>query len=575
MPNFYNDNPDLLRHFANLDLRAVVESMENGYRDSGRRSDAPADYTEAMETYESALSLLGDICANAIAPLSAKIDAEGTRLVNGEVVYAAPTNQARSLLADSGFMGVMLPREHGGSAFPATVYMMMIEMVSRADASLMTLFGYQDVGELIARFGSPEQARQFLPDLASGKHIGAIVLSEPGAGSDLQAIKLKAREDGDGNWTLAGTKHFISNGCGDVLMVLARSEPGISNIFGLSLFVCPRSDRVRVTRIEEKMGLHGSPTCELQFDDAPAQLIGQRKVGLTRYVLESLNQARFSVAAQAIGIAEAAYRMARDYAQQRTQFGQTIVHFPAVRQMLLDMHVALASSRALLYEGVFQLDLRNQLAHRIEECKKSGGDYDEIQRNYRISNNMVSLLSPMVKYAVTEAAIKICYDAQQIFGGMGYIKETGIERLVRDVRITTIYEGTSQIQVAASIKYVMADILASKFDEFAAADRDSSLDGLYDTVFEIRDTFKKCIAILVDRNDKYEIDAAARSLVDCYCQTLCGYLLLDQAKTDNEMMHVAHRYLVDAQASSVATLERVSASRYSRQFDRQQFSEVS
>lgn len=563
MPNFFTDNTDLVRHFSSLDLRGVVNTLENGYKNNDRQSDAPRNYDDAMEGYDAALNLLGDICANFIAPRSAAIDAAGTELRDGRVIYAAPTTESRMVLAESGFMGVMLPREHGGSNMPVTIYMMMIEMVSRADASLMTLFGYQDVGELIARFGTPDQARDFLPKLASGEDIGAIVLSEPGAGSDLQAVKLKAHEDGDGNWFLSGTKHFISNGCGDVLMVLARSEPNIKNIFGLSLFACRSSDKVRVTRLEEKMGLHGSPTCELFFDDAPAQLIGQRKVGLTRYVLESLNQARFSVAAQALGIAEAAYAAALEYAQQRSQFNQKIYQFPAVSEMLIGMQVALESSRALLYEGAQWLDRRNQLMHQAQEQSEPGAASDDIRSEYRTANKMINLLSPMVKYVVTEAANKVCYDAQQIFGGMGYMRETGIERLVRDVRITTIYEGTSQIQVAASIKHVMADALAELFDAWDNKKRDSSLDVLCDDLDELRRVFGDCVALLSKRNDKREIDAAARSLVDMYSRLLGCYLLLNQAETDDRKKLIARRYSIAAQARATATLATLSKKKYS------------
>jgi alkylation response protein AidB-like acyl-CoA dehydrogenase len=568
MANFFTDNTDLVQQFAKLDLSRVVESLEGGYQNEDRQSAAPRDYDEAMEGFEAALTLLGDICANFIAPRGAAIDAKGASLRDGEVRYAAPTTEARELLAESGFMGVTLPREHGGSNMPATIYMMMIEMVSRADASLMTLFGYQDVGELIARFGTPDQAREFLPKLASGEHIGAIVLSEPGAGSDLQSVKLKAHEDEDGNWFLNGTKHFISNGCGDVLMVLARSEPKVENMFGLSLFVCGRSDKVRVTRLEEKMGLHGSPTCELSFDDAPAQLIGQRKAGLTRYVLESLNQARFSVAAQAIGIAEAAYTAALDYARQRVQFKQTIYEFPAVSEMLIDMRVALESSRALLYEGAQWLDRRHQFSHQIALQKEAGTDFEDVQKEYRAANKIVNLLSPMVKYVVTEAANKVCYDAQQIFGGMGYMRETGIERLVRDVRITTIYEGTSQIQVAASIKHVMADSLSGMFDEWAGKKHAPSLRDIRESLDELRVVFDDCVSLLSCRNDRHEIDAAARGVVDMYSRLLGGYLLLDQADADDRKRHIARRYLIDAQGEAAATLSALRRNKHSYQVQR-------
>lgn len=554
MANFFIDNKDLTSIYASLDLRDVVLGLENNFSAAEQYADAPRNHDEALENFQSALTILGDIAANVIKPRSAEIDATGATFADGRVAYAPQTEEARKLLAELGFMGVMLPREHGGSNYPVTVYMMMIEIVSRADASLMTLFGYQDVGELIARFGTSSQAAAYLPKLASGEHIGAIVLSEPGAGSDLQSIRLAARQNENGEWILNGTKHFISNGCGDVLMVLARSEPNVSNIFGLSLFVCRRSEKVRVTRLEEKMGLHGSPTCELHFDDAPAELIGQRRLGLTRYILESLNQARFAVVAQAIGIAEASYQAALAYARERVQFGSRIYDFPAVSEMLIDMSLGLESSRALLYEGAMWLDRKNRLEHQLADRKNAESGAEEIRDRYRAAARMVSLLSPMVKYVATETANRICYDAQQIFGGMGYIRETGLEQLVRDVRITTIYEGTSQIQVAASVKLVMADALGPYFDAFHARLADTSVSDLLGRIRCIRELFQECIALLSSRQDESEVSAAARSVVDTYSRILAACLLTDQAQNDARKRLMASRYILHAQARAEGTL---------------------
>ena len=560
MANFFTDNQDLVDRFRQLDLADIVTELEGGFR--AEVDDAPANYDEAMDVYGEALTLLGDISANFIAPRSAGIDSTGTELVDGKVSYAPMTLEAKDVLSESGFMGVMLPREYGGSNFPATVYMMLIEMVSRADASLMTMFGYQDVGELIARFGTPEQGEKFLPRLASGEHIGAIVLSEPGSGSDLQSIKVRAELGDDGVWRLNGTKHFISNGCGDVLMVLARSESNISNIFGLSLFACAKSDAVKIMRVEEKMGLHGSPTCEILFDNAPADLIGQRKLGLTKYILESLNQARFSVAAQAIGIAEAAYHAALLYAQQRVQFKQKIIDFAAVSEMLVDIRVAIESSRAMVLEGATWLDRRNQLAHRMEAEAAQGEASDETRNAYRNANKINSLLSPMVKYVATEAATRACHQAQQVFGGMGYMRETGIERLVRDVRITTIYEGTSEVQVAGSLKHVMADTLGGLFDGWAEQVSGTG-DELSAALAELRATFQVCADLASASGDKQVLDASARGLVDIYASVLGGYLLLRQAKDSDRKALIARRYIVDAKASAAKTRTALTAGKYS------------
>lgn len=563
MANFFYDNDDLRLHFANLDLTDVVALLENDYSGSPESAGSrPADYDEAIDNYRESLDVLGDITANFIAPRSAAIDAAGTSLTDGRVAYARQTEEARQKLAESGFMGVMLPCEYGGAGFPATIYMMMIEMVSRADASLMTLFGYQDVGELIARFGTPDQARQFLPGLASGESIGAIVLSEPGAGSDLQAIKVKATQDDAGQWRLNGVKHFISNGCGDVLMVLARSEEKISNIFGLSLFVCPKSDRVQVTKVEKKMGLHGSPTCELVFDDAPAQLIGRRKAGLTKYVLESLAQARFSVAAQALGIAQDAYERARNYSVERVQFGRRISEFPAVSELLDEMELSLQSGRAMLYEAVRWLDLKVQLSEAIEHGRVSEELLPDAKNRLRQASRYSNLLSPLVKYVVTEASQATCISAQQIFGGLGYMWETGIEQLVRDVRITTIYEGTTQVQVAASLKHVSSDVLADLFDDWAARDYPPDVQDIADQISENRSLFNEMRDTISSYDSTSLADAAARDLADVYSQVFGAYALLKHTGGDSRRADFARRYAINACAFATAKLVSLRKGRY-------------
>lgn len=566
MANFFSDNQDLCLHFKSISLQDIVTLLEREYSDSRSEGSGsgPASYDEAIDTYRESLELLGDICANFIAPRSTAIDAAGTKLVNGHVTYARGTDEARRKLADAGFMGVMLPRKYGGAGFPATIYMMMIEIVSRADASLMTLFGYQDVGELIARFGTEAQAQQFLPGLASGEYVGAIVLSEPGAGSDLQSIKVSASVNDAGEWRLNGVKHFISNGCGDVLMVLARSEPKISNIFGLSLFVCQKSENVQVTKVEEKMGLHGSPTCELVFNDAPAQLLGTRKAGLTKYVLESLAQARFSVAAQALGIAQGAYEKAREYSRDRKQFGRRICEFPAVAELLDGMELSLESNRAMLYESIKWLDLKVQLSEAMHRSEFDESLVTNGQEKLRQAGRFVNLLSPLVKYAVTESSQTVCINAQQVFGGLGYMRETGIERMVRDVRITTIYEGTSQVQVAAALKYIIADVLSDMFDTWANQIYEQCLVDIATQIAENRRLFAKMVHIVRGHESPEFADAVARDLADVYSQLFGAYVLLQHASNDKRREQSARRYAIDAFAFVTGRLTALERGKYAR-----------
>jgi len=578
MANFFHDNSDLTFIFSQLQLEPIVSLMENGFQPDETHAEVHGDYHEAMDYFETSLELLGTICANDIAPKRQQIDEQGTQFVDGKVHYAKGSEEARQLLSESGFMGAILPREYGGAHVPASIYMMMIEIVSRADASLMTMFGYQDVGELIARFGTRAQSARFLPQLASGEHIGAIVLSEPGAGSDLQSIRVKAHQNENGQWYLNGTKHFISNGCGDVLMVLARSEPEIDNIFGLSLFVCRGGDEVKVNRVEEKMGLHGSPTCELSFENAPCELIGKRKFGLTKYILESLSQARFSVAAQALGIAEGAYQSALEYAHQRRQFGKNIIDIPAVADLLLQMQVALESSRALLYFGAYWLDVKVQHENYIAAHKQSGQDLKPKQKILREAQQKSNLLSPMIKYVITEAANRVCYNAQQIFGGMGYIKETGIEQLVRDVRITTIYEGTSQVQVAGSIKAVLADTLAGVFSEKSKRSSEYLANPefcrLNEQVEQMRTIFLQCRDRVIERGDDYFTGASAEGVVDSYAAMLASHLLQDQIEqaTSKDLQRrkylLTKRYISESLAQTKALLSRLENNIYNDKNDK-------
>lgn len=551
MPSFFGDNPDLMAIFDRLDLVDVVGMLERGYAEAAEYELAPADYSEAIEGYRAALGLVGEIAATVIAPLSPSIDAAGAALVDGEVRYAAGSVEAYRRLSEAGMAGAILPRRFGGLNFPATIYTMMIEMVSRADASLMTMFGYQDVGHAIAHFGPEEVAERLLPAYCRGETIGAMVLTEPGGGSDLANLRVRAFQDGSGQWRLRGTKQFISNGNGGVLLVLARSEDA-DGMFGLSLFASDGTG-VEVSRLEEKMGLHGSPTCELVFDDAPVDLVGRRRMGMVQ-TMHTLNQARLSVAGQALGVAEAAYRAAAAYAEERVAFGTQIRRIPAVAEMLIDMATTIEACRAMLYETCRLLDLRNALEVEIERVRQAGGDASDLKRRFKATSPLVDLLSPAVKYVVTESAQQVTLDAQQVFGGMGYIRETGAEQRVRDIRITTIYEGTSQVQAGAALAGVMSDVLAPMMSEppdvpdgmSDLADRIKELGGI---VAEMREG-----AAGIDASIR---EASARDLVDAYIGLWASHLLFEQARDDARKRRIAHRWTGAVIASARAGCERI------------------
>ncbi len=365
--NFCSDNADLKFHLQNIDLAEVVRLREQDYAEAAQYPEAPEDYADALDSYHKVLEMLGEICGENIAPRARDVDLHGATFADGEVCYAPGTTENLEDLRKADLMGVTLPRKFGGLNMPTSLYAMMMEMVSRADASLQNLVGLQDIAETVTKFGTEDQKQRFLPRFASGEVDGAMVLTEPEAGSDLQAVQTRAWQDAEtGQWYLNGMKRFITNGCARVQLVLARSEEGTKDGRGLSMFICERGPELKVRRIEEKLGIHGSPTCELQYNDVPAELVGSRRRGLTRYVMSLMNGARVAISAQAVGIAEAAYRSALVYARAREQFGVTIDTFPAVYEMLVHAKVQVVAARTLLYETTKYVDLREAYEHLVE-----------------------------------------------------------------------------------------------------------------------------------------------------------------------------------------------------------------
>ncbi|HKJ68675.1 MAG TPA: acyl-CoA dehydrogenase family protein [bacterium] len=563
MPNFFTDNRDLLFQFNHLDIEDIVEITEKNYAGKEQYNYAPSDYEDALDNYRKVLEIIGDIAGNFVAPLAAEVDMQGAHLEDGEVHYAEGTQKALDQLSKAELMGMTLPREYGGLNFPTTIYTMAIEMISRADASLMNLFGLQDIAETIHKFGTDEQKEEFLPQFADGDATGAMVLTEPDAGSDLQAIKLHAYQDESGQWYLRGVKRFITNGGGDILLVLGRSEPGSRDARGLSLFVCYGDESVTVRRIENKLGIHGSPTCELQFNATPAQLIGRRKFGLIKYVMDLMNGARLGVSAQALGISQAAYEEALKYAKAREQFGKPIYNIPAVTNMLIDMRVTLESNRSLLYSTAKWVDRRNKLAEKVEELKAEDKSYAEENNQLRRASKIADLLTPLTKYILTEAANKISYDALQIHGGAGYMKEFSIERITRDARITNIYEGTSQIQIVAAAGHVMNDILKEYFREKAEKSYKGTLTSLANHLREIREIFEESRKYLIDKRDSQFQDVAAKELVELYAFLYVGYLLLDEAEVDSKKVFIANRYIVSSLANARKNAESIKNEQFS------------
>lgn len=454
MENYYT--ADRKFYLENKDLQEIVRDLENDFQD--RNAEALHSYAEACAWYDMVLKNAGDICANFIVPRAAAVDEQGPTYRDGLVSWAPETQENMKVLSEAGYLGGTLPRRYGGLNLPVTVNTIIVEMVSQADASLMNLFGLQDIAMTINKFGDETQKTRVLPKFCTGEVSGSMALTEPDAGSDLQAVSLRAIEK-DGQWYLDGVKRFITNGCGEVSLVLARSEEGSKGGRGLSLFLYERyrDKNLIVRRIENKHGIHGSPTCELQFNMAKAELVGRRKFGLIKYVMSLMNGARLAVAAQALGIAQAAFDEAVKYANEREQFGHTIVHFPAVYQMLKKMQAEIETTRMLVYQTAWFVDLEDMYERRSQRG-------EDVRSELKYANAMAGFLTPLTKFTATEMANRAAYDAVQIHGGCGYMKDFPVERLARDARITNIYEGTTQLQVVAAIGGVINNVLAQEWE---------------------------------------------------------------------------------------------------------------
>lgn len=536
MPNFYTDNDDIQFLFKHIDLAALASLCEEDFKFPTQFDYAPADAAEAIRNYDMVLDSLGRLSAEFIAPRAEQTDREGSRLnPDGTVAYAKGIAESLDKLAKAEVMGFTLPHRFGGLNFPNTVYSMAIEMVSRADASLMNIFGLQGIAETINAFASEELKQKYLHDFSAGKVTGAMVLTEPDAGSDLQAVKLRAFEDNSGNWFLHGVKRFITNGCGEVLLVLARSEPDRSGGLGLSLFVCDRGPTVHIRRLEDKLGIHGSPTCEIFFDNTPCQIIGERQRGLVTYVMALMNGARIGIAGQSLGIAEAAYRVARDYAASRKQFGVAIEKLPAMRDMLIDMKIALEAGRALLYETSRVVDLNIAIEKKLEFNPPAEKEQlKPLKEQARRLDRLASMLTPMSKYFCSEMANRVAYDSIQVLGGSGYMRDYAVERHARDARITTIYEGTSQLQIIAAVRGVCSGACEKYLADLSQQNYDPELKDLLAKLTEGIEQLKTAVAFVKQQGTDY-MDLYGRPLVDIAINLIIGYLFCDQASSKVDM----------------------------------------
>ena len=544
MSNFYKDNKDLQFTLENIDLVEAVGLKEENYTKAEKFDTAPLNYADALDNYIRLADVVGEICGENIAPRSTIVDEVGPHFENGVVTYHELTQKNLKELAQADVAGVTLPHEYGGLNFPCTVYTMMTEMVSRADASLQNLFGLQDIAETISEFGSEEQRQQFLPRFAKGEVDGSMDLTEPDFGSDLQSVRLRAWQDEKtGQWYLNGMKRFITNGCADVHLVLARSEEGTSDGRGLSMFIAEMCPQLVVRRIENKLGIHGVATCELQYNDVPAQLCGKRRFGLIKYVMSLMNGARVAISAQAVGIAEAAYREAKKYASERMQFKKSIDQFPAIYDMLASMKVKVTAARTLLYETTRAVDLRSAYNALAEK----GTLTPEEKAKQKYYNKVAAVLTPMCKALATEISNQVAYDAIQIHGGTGYMKDFPVERYYRDARITNIYEGTTQLQVVAAIGGVIQRDNTERINELLALPFEGRLARLAEKVKAMLAKQEEAVAFVASKKDPVYHDLMARALVENETYVFVGLLMLRDALKCSEREVLAERYIIDGE----------------------------
>ena len=535
MANFYTDNEDLRFHLNHPMMKKIVDLKEMGYRDKDNYDYAPQNFEDAMDSYEKVMEIIGDICGNVIAVNAESVDKEGPKVVNNHVVYAAGTQQNHEVMKKAGLIGLSLPRKYNGLNFPLVAFTMSAEMVARADAGFENIWGLQDCAETLHEFASEELKNEFLPRFPK-RATAAMSLTEPDAGSDLQAVQLRGSiaasyDEKTNTWYLNGVKRFITNGDADVSLVLARSEEGTADARGLSMFVYDKKDGgVIVRRIENKLGIKGSPTCELVYTNAPAKLVGDRKMGLIKYVMSLMNSARLGIGAQGVGICEASYREAYNYALEREQFGKKIIEFPAVFEMLSVMKAKTLAARSLLYETACYTDLYKLYAYASQERKLENEERQESKAYQKLAD----IFTPLVKLFASEFANQNAYDAIQVLGGSGYMKDYPIERIYRDARITSIYEGTSQLQVVAAIRGVDNGGYIAQIREYEKAETPSDLSDLKEKLVKMASQFEEAYNITKTQENREFVDFHARRLVEMAGNIIMGHLMLINANKSEE-----------------------------------------
>ena len=531
MANYYSDHPEIAFHLDHPLMKRVVELKEKNFEDAANYDDAPVNYEDAIENYKRMLDITGDVAANIIEPNSESVDQEGPHLENGRMIYASKTFENLDATRKAGLWGISMPRRYDGLNIPNVIFSMASEVISAADAGFQNIWSLQSCIDTLYEFGTEEQRRKYIPRIAAGETM-SMDLTEPDAGSDLQRVMLKATQDADGTWRLNGVKRFITNGDSDIHLVLARSEEGTRDGRGLSMFIYDKRDGgVTVRHIEHKLGIHGSPTCELVYKNAKCELCGDRKLGLIKYVMALMNGARLGIAAQSVGVAQEAYNEGLVYAKERAQFGKKIITFPAVYDMLSRMKAKLEAGRSLLYMTARYVDIYKALEDIARDRKLTPEERKEMKQYSRLAD----AFTPLSKGMNSEYANQNAYDAISILGGSGFIMEYKAQRLFRDARIFSIYEGTTQLQVVAAVRYITNGTYLSIMKEMLEGEVCDCMKPLKERVAKLVALYEAAIEKVKADDNQDEHDFLARRLYDMTAEIIMSLLILADASKAPEL----------------------------------------
>ena len=531
MANYYSDHPEIEFHLNHPLMKRVVDLKERNYAEKDQFEDAPVNYEDAIENYKRLLDITGDVAANIIEPNSEDVDLEGPHLENGHMIYASKTFENLDTTRKAGLWGLSMPRRYGGLNLPNAIFSMASEIIAAADAGFQNIWSLQSCIDTLYEFGSEEQRQKYIPRICAGETM-SMDLTEPDAGSDLQRVMLKATQDEDGTWRLNGVKRFITNGDSDIHLVLARSEEGTKDGRGLSMFIYDKRDGgVTVRHIEHKLGIHGSPTCELVYKNAKAELCGNTRLGLIKYVMALMNGARLGIAAQSVGVEQEAYNEGLAYAKERAQFGEKIINFPAVYDMLSRMKAKLDAGRSLLYCCARYVDIYKALEDIARDTKLTPEERQEMKKYTRLAD----AFTPLAKGMNSEYANQNAYDAISIHGGSGFIMEYKCQRLFRDARIFSIYEGTTQLQVVAAIRYITNGTYLSIIKEMLENEVSDDLKPLKERVAKLVELYEAAINKVKEANDQAVHDFLARRLYNMTGDIVMSLLILDDATKAPEM----------------------------------------